>query len=77
MALDEVIPEPPPVVSLTELGGWPAVLSRLADGEHLSEDLAAAALTEVLEGRATSAQLAAFIFGLRCKRETVEEMTGL
>ena len=31
----------------------------------------------MLEGNATPAQIAAFIFGLRCKGETVEEMTGL
>ena len=38
---------------------------------------AAVALGEVLEGNATPAQVAAFVFGLRCKGETVEEMTGL
>ena len=32
---------------------------------------------DVLEGNATPSQLAAFIFGLRCKGETLEEMTGL
>lgn len=31
----------------------------------------------MLEGNATPSQLAAFIFGLRCKGETVEELTGL
>lgn len=31
----------------------------------------------MLEGNATPAQVAAFVFGLRCKGETVEEMTGL
>lgn len=64
-------------VTLTELGGWPAVLAPLLAGEDLTSTQAAAALAEVLEGAATPAQTAAFIVGLRCKGETVEEMTGL
>jgi len=63
--------------TLTDLGGWPAVLGRLAAGQDLDAASATAALAEVLEGNATPAQLAAFVFGLRCKGETVEEMTGL
>ena len=46
-------------------------------GQHLSADEASIALGDVLEGNATPSQLAAFIFGLRCKGETLEEMTGL
>jgi anthranilate phosphoribosyltransferase len=34
-------------------------------------------MSEVLEGNATPAQIAAFVFGLRCKGETVEEMAGM
>ena len=34
-------------------------------------------MTEILQGNATPAQIASFIFGLRCKGETAEEMTGL
>ncbi len=66
---------PPP--SLDKLGGWPVVLGHLAGGVDLGRVEAAAALTEVLEGNASPAQIAAFVFGLRCKGETVEEMTGL
>ncbi len=66
-----------PEVTLDDLGGWPTVLGRLASGSDLDAALAGAALTEVLQGNATAAQIAAFIFGLRCKGETVEEMTGL
>jgi anthranilate phosphoribosyltransferase len=58
-------------------GGWPAILGRLAAGADLAPTEAGAAMAEVLEGNATSAQIAAFVFGLRCKGETVEEMTGL
>jgi anthranilate phosphoribosyltransferase len=63
-------------LSLVDMGGWRSVLGRLSAGDHLSADEAAAAMTDVLEGNATPSQLAAFIFGLRCKGETVEEMTG-
>jgi anthranilate phosphoribosyltransferase len=64
-------------LTLEQLGGWSYVLSRLAGGHDLTENEASAALTDVFDGNATSAQLAAFIFGLRCKGETVEEMIGL
>lgn len=67
----------PAPVTLEELGGWPFVLGRLVVGDNLSAREAGAALSDVLEGNATPSQLAAFIFGLRCKGETVEEMTGL
>ena len=46
-------------------------------GESLGSDGAAAALGDILEGNATSAQIAAFAVGLRIKGESVEEMTGL
>ncbi len=70
-------PRPQLSVTLDDLGGWPGVLGMLASGADLDAAHAGAALTEVLEGNATPAQIAAFIFGLRCKGETVEEMTGL
>lgn len=64
-------------LTLEEMGGWPAVLGRLMKGESLTSVAAAAALDDILEGNATSAQIAAFAMGLRMKGETVEEMTGL
>ena len=64
-------------MTLEELGGWPFVLGRLSSGRDLTASEAEVALTDILEGNATPSQLAAFIFGLRCKGETVEEMTGL
>lgn len=66
-----------PEVTLDELGGWPVVLGRLMRGEDLTSAEASAALTEILAGRATSAQIAAFATALRIKGETVEEMSGL
>jgi len=63
--------------SLDELGGWPAVLRALLEGEDLYTDLAEAAFVEVLEGRATPAQIAAFAVGLRAKGETIQELSGM
>lgn len=49
----------------------------LSAGSDLTAAEAYAALQDILTGNASSAQLAAFVFGLRCKGETVEELTGL
>jgi anthranilate phosphoribosyltransferase len=64
-------------VTLTELGGWSAVLRVLLAGDDLTSTQASAALAEILDGAATPAQIAAFVVALRMKGETVEEMTGL
>ncbi len=64
-------------LGLADLGGWPAVLGRVAAGDDLSSEESAAALREILEGAASPSQMAAFIFGLRCKGETSEELTGM
>ena len=45
-------------------------------GRHLTEAEAIAVMTEIMEGNASPAQIAAFIVGLRMKGETVEEITG-
>lgn len=62
---------------LADLGGWRAILVSLTAGEHLTGAAAAAAMADILEGGATSAQIAAFCVALRMKGETVEEMAGL
>jgi len=64
-------------MTIEDLGGWSGVLARLDRGESLSSDDAAAVLGDVLEGNATSAQIAGFALGLRNKGETMEEMSGL
>ena len=56
---------------------WVEVLGPLTAGSDLTTDQAAAAMADILEGNATSAQIAAFIVALRIKGETVEEMAGL
>ncbi len=52
-------------------------IDRLASGEDLSEDDAAAVLAEIMAGNASEAQIAAVLIALRTKGETVEEIAGL
>jgi anthranilate phosphoribosyltransferase len=47
------------------------------EGGDLDRQLARAAMAEVMGGRATPAQIAAFIVAIRAKGETTDEMTGL
>ncbi len=57
------------------------VLTRAIDevcaGTHLTADHTSAALTEIMEGRVSEVQIAAFLIGLRSKGETVPELVGL
>jgi anthranilate phosphoribosyltransferase len=57
------------------------ILSRAIDeicaGTHLTADHTSAALTEIMEGRASEVQTAAFLISLRAKGETVSELVGL
>jgi anthranilate phosphoribosyltransferase len=60
-----------------EHGGWPVVLGTLMDGGSLDQAAARATMSEILEGAASPAQIAAFIVALRMKGETVEELVGM
>jgi anthranilate phosphoribosyltransferase len=57
------------------------ILTRAIDeicaGTHLTADHTSAALAEIMEGRATEVQTAAFLISLRAKGETVSELVGL
>src|SRR5690606_8029193 len=64
-------------MTLAELGGWPGILRRLHARDDLAAHEAAAALTDILDGAATPAQIAAFVTALRMKGETVEEVAGM
>ena len=46
-------------------------------GEHLTADHAATVLVEIMEGRSSDVQTAAFLIALRAKGETVPELVGL
>ncbi len=56
---------------------WPAVIGALVKGETLTADEAAWAMTEIMDGAATPAQIAGFGIALRMKGETVAELSGL
>ncbi|CAA9427961.1 MAG: Anthranilate phosphoribosyltransferase, partial [uncultured Quadrisphaera sp.] len=59
------------------LPSWPQVLTRLVAGTDLTAVQAAWAMAEVMGGRATHAQVAGLLVGLRAKGETVEEVGAL
>ena len=51
-------------------------IAKIVGGKDLREAEMLAVMTEVMEGTATPAQVAAFMTALRIKGETVEEVTG-
>ena len=51
-------------------------INMLINSINLTEPETALCMQEIMEGRATDAQIGAFLAGLRMKGETVEEITG-
>ena len=51
-------------------------IQKVVDGHDLSESETVDTMNEIMNGRATDAQIACFITALRLKGETVEEITG-
>ncbi|MGH7074412.1 MAG: anthranilate phosphoribosyltransferase [Stellaceae bacterium] len=52
------------------------ILARIAAGDSLGEDEAAAAFDRMMSGDVTPSQMGAFLMGLRVRGETVAEITG-
>jgi len=51
-------------------------IGQVVDRKDLTQEEAASAMTEIMDGEATPAQIACFITALRMKGETVDEITG-
>lgn len=51
-------------------------IQQLINGHSLTEDEAAQAMTQIMEGAATPAQIAALAVALRMKGETIDEIVG-
>ncbi len=64
-------------LTFAEHGGWPVVLGHLMEGQSLSRDAARATMTEILDGAASPAQIAAYMVALRMKGETVDVLVGM
>ncbi len=60
-----------------EMTMFPALIEKLVRREDLTADEAAAAMTEIMEGRAAEAQIAGLLIGLSMKGERPEEIVGL
>ena len=52
------------------------VIQKLTEGADLAEDEACRVMEEIMTGRSTHAQIAAFLMALRMKGETVDELVG-
>jgi anthranilate phosphoribosyltransferase len=52
-------------------------ISTLVDGKSLSSETAAQVMEEIMDGKATTAQLGSFLTALRIKGETPDEIAGL
>ena len=56
---------------------WGHLISKLMKGESLTEEASSEAMTEIMEGAATPAQIAGFVVALRSKGESVDEIAGM
>ena len=57
--------------------GWPTIVGQLMEREDLDDVTAYGAVSQILQGVATSAQMAAFLIALRAKGETAQELQAM
>lgn len=55
---------------------WPDLLTNILSGENLSVFEAEWAMSQIMTGQATDAEIAGFVIALRAKGETVDEIVG-
>lgn len=65
------------MAEIDDHGGWATVLSTLIARKDLTADVAGAAMSTILVGDATAAQIAGFVVALRAKGESVDELAGM
>jgi anthranilate phosphoribosyltransferase len=61
---------------MSEVGVMKSVLARVAAGETLDEDTAAAAFETIMSGDATPSQMGGLLMAMRVRGETVAEIAG-
>ena len=62
---------------MTDSMTWPTVLAKLLSKNNLSRDEAGWAMSQIMDGESSEAEIGAFMMALRSKGETVEELAGL
>jgi len=62
---------------MTHENSWPALLGKLLEKGNLSRAESGWAMSQIMAGDASEAQMGAFMLALRSKGETVEELAGL
>ena len=65
------------LTSMTLANSWAEILGKLLQKQALDRNEAAWAMTQIMAGDASDAQVGAFMLALRSKGETVEELAGL
>jgi len=65
------------LVVMTQSIGWPIILKKLLAKDNLTRQEAGWAMTEIMDGSSSEAEIGAFMMALRSKGETVEELSGL
>lgn len=69
----EIAPAQIPMEKRTEIKPY---ITKVVNGENLTEDEARAAMDLIMSDKATDSQIASFITALRMKGESIEEITG-
>lgn len=68
---------PNKLARMTLENGWPKLLGKLLEKSDLNREEAGWAMSQIMAGEASEAQMGAFMLALRSKGETVEELAGL